>query len=360
MKASVSSEPAPSLAPPRFVYLDLLRIVACLAVIMCHVSADNWYTLAPADFRWQVLNIYDSIVCFCVPAFFMISGASFLNPDKPITLKTLYKKYLLRIVAAYLFWSLAYAVKSYLTSGEVLALPGALLFILQKTIESHYHLWFLPVLAGMYILTPLLRQIAQKPETTRYFLILFLIFGAALPTLQQFEIPYTDILQTAVVMEVVTGYAGYFVLGHWLHSRGFSKRFRRTAYALGFFGILACIVVCALYSLQANEPTAKLYGYLGLPTLLSASAIFLFFRHHAPRWRWAVRHQRFIQRLSALTFGAYLVHDFFLSALYDVGIHSTAFNTIAAVPALTLAIFLLSMASSWLIRRIPFIHRYIT
>jgi surface polysaccharide O-acyltransferase-like enzyme len=290
----------------------------------------------------------------------MISGASFLNPDKPLTLRTLYKKYLLRIVAAYLFWSLAYAVKEYLTSGEILPFSGAALFILQKTIDSHYHLWFLPVLAGMYIATPLLRQITQKPEPTRYFLILFLIFGAGLLTLQQFDIPYTGLLQTVVVMEIVNGNAGYFVLGHWLHSRDFSNRFRRTAYALGLFGILACIVVSSVYSLRANEPSAKLYGYMLLTTFLSASAVFLFFKYHAPKWRWAVRHQRFIQNLSACTFGAYLVHDFFLSALYEAGIHSIAFNTIAAVPVLTLAIFILSLASSWLIRRIPFVRRYIT
>ena len=358
MKASVSSEPQP--AATRFLYLDLLRIIACLAVIMCHVSADNWYTLNPSDFRWQVLNVYDSTVCFCVPAFFMISGACFLNPNKPLSMKALYKKYLLRIVIAYLFWSLAYAVKSYLTSGEVLPFSGALLYILQKTIDSHYHLWFLPVLAGMYILTPLLRQITQKPDLTRYFLILFLIFGISLPTLQQFDIPYTGIVQTVIVTEIVTGYAGYFVLGYWLHSRDFSKRFRLIAFALGLLGILACIVVSSIYSLKENEPVAMLYSYLGLTTFISAAAVFLFFKYHAPRWHWAVRFQRFIKNLSACTFGAYLVHDFFLSALYDSGLHSIAFNTIVAVPALTLAIFIMNIAVSWLIRRIPFIHRYIT
>ena len=360
MKASATATQVLPQAAGRIVYLDLLRIIACIAVIMCHVSADNWYTLDPASFNWQVLNAYDSLVCFCVPVFFMISGTFFLNPDKQLPLKVLFKKYVLRIVAAYLFWSLLYAVKEYLTSGEVLAFPGAVLFILNTTLESHYHLWFLPVLTGLYIVTPLLRQLTVRPELEKYFLILFLIFGVSLPTLLLFELPYTWVLQAVVVMEVVTGYAGYFVLGHYLHTRDFTKRFRIAAYALGVFGVLACIIVSAVYSLQTQEPNAKLYGYLSLTTFLSAAAVFLFFRYCVSRWRWTIRLSRFIQGVSACTFGAYLIHDFFLSALYEAGVHSLAFNTIAAVPLITLAIFVLSVASAWLIRRIPVIHRYIT
>ncbi|MDD5016713.1 MAG: acyltransferase family protein [Eubacteriales bacterium] len=359
MKAAIFSEPI-SPQTTRIVYIDLLRIVACMAVIMLHVSADNWYSLDPASFNWQVLNAYDSIARFCVPVFFMISGTFFLNPDRKLPLKVLYKKNILRIVVAYLFWSLLYAVKEYLISGEVLALPDAIIFILVTTAESHYHLWFLPVLTGLYIITPLLRQLTGKPEVEKYFLILFFIFGISLPTLLLFELPYTWILQTVVVMEVVTGYAGYFVLGRYLYTHGVSKRFRLTAYALGVLGILACIVVSAVYSLQAHEPVAKLYENNLLTTFFPAAAIFLFFKYCVSGWRWVIRHQRLIQSLSSCTFGAYLIHDFFLSALYNAGVHSLAFNTIAAVPLVTLAIFILSMGSAWLIRRIPVIHRYIT
>jgi surface polysaccharide O-acyltransferase-like enzyme len=360
MQTAVSSEQSSQRTAGRIIYLDLLRIAACMAVIMVHVSADNWYTLDPADPRWQVLNAYDSVAHFCVPAFFMISGTTFLNPGKALPLKVLYKKYVLRIVVAYLFWSLVYAIHGYAASGEALALPDALAYIFQTTLESHYHLWFLPVIAGMYILAPLLRQIVLRPELEKYFLILFLIFGVGIPTLLLFDIPYAWALQSVVVMEVVTGFAGYFMLGHYLHARDATKRFRLAAYALGVFGFAACILVSLAYSLDAGEPVAKLYGYTTLSAFLSAAAVFLFFKYCVSRWRWAIRHRRLIQGLSSCTFGAYLIHDFFLSALYEAGVHSLAFITIAAVPLLTLAIFILSMASAWLIRKIPFIHRYIT
>lgn len=360
MKTAVSSEPISPQPTERIIALDLLRIIACMAVIMCHVSADNWYTLSPASLNWQVLNAYDSLVCFSVPVFFMISGTTFLNPDRKLPLKMLYKKYILRIVCAYLFWSLVYAVREYMISGTVLAFPDAVMFILNTTIASHYHLWFLPVMVGMYILTPLLRQLVVKPELQKYFLVLFLIFGIGLPTLQVFQIPYTGWLQTIVVVEMVTGFAGYFVLGRYLYARDFTKRLRLTAYALGVFSVLACIAVSALYSLASGQPDAKLYGFHAVTTFFSATAIFLFVKHGAPKWRWTKKAQRFIQTLSSCTFGAYLIHDIFLSTLYNAGIHSLTFNTILAVPALTFAIFILSMASSWLIRKIPVVHRYIT
>lgn len=78
MKASVS-QVLPQ-ASGRIVYLDLLRIFACMAVVMGHVSADNWYDTDPASFEWQVLNVYDSFICFSVPVFFMLSGTFFFRP----------------------------------------------------------------------------------------------------------------------------------------------------------------------------------------------------------------------------------------------------------------------------------------
>ena len=64
----------------RCIYFDILRIVACFAVIIIHVC--SWYLYSDINSpNWQVFNFYNSIVKWSVPIFVMISGALFLKAN---------------------------------------------------------------------------------------------------------------------------------------------------------------------------------------------------------------------------------------------------------------------------------------
>lgn len=75
----------------RIVYLDVLRTVATLAVILLHLSATG-YKAAPQGSAAQVICwCYNFLSRFAVPVFVMISGAIFLNPNRAVTLEKLLK-----------------------------------------------------------------------------------------------------------------------------------------------------------------------------------------------------------------------------------------------------------------------------
>ena len=63
----------------RLVNFDLLRILCCFSVILIHVSAIVWYDYEMKSFDWQISTFYDTLVRFCVPVFYMISGMLFLS-----------------------------------------------------------------------------------------------------------------------------------------------------------------------------------------------------------------------------------------------------------------------------------------
>ena len=84
----------------RIAYLDSLRVVAILAVIMIHVAAQNWYSQDVNSAAWKAFNFYDSISRWSVPAFVMISGALML--DKDISIKKLYTQKIPRLLIAFL------------------------------------------------------------------------------------------------------------------------------------------------------------------------------------------------------------------------------------------------------------------
>lgn len=105
----------------RTIYFDYLRVIACFAVIVLHVSAGQWHDYTEPTFEWNVMNIYDSATRFCVPIFLMISGALFLNPEKKLSLRKLYTHNILRVITAFCFWSFIYACYDYVpTEGPSL------------------------------------------------------------------------------------------------------------------------------------------------------------------------------------------------------------------------------------------------
>jgi len=91
----------------RIYYLDVLRVLATLAVVVLHVAADRWYGDV-GSFSWKVFTGYSGITRFCVPVFFMISGALFLQKEKQVPVKTNYTKYIFRLVIFLLFLAMVY------------------------------------------------------------------------------------------------------------------------------------------------------------------------------------------------------------------------------------------------------------
>ena len=94
----------------RVIYLDYLRILATFSVVVLHVAAQNWYDTPIQSAEWKIYNFYNSCVRWAVPAFVMISGALFLDPDKKIRTKDIFCKSIFRMILAYFFWAFIYAI----------------------------------------------------------------------------------------------------------------------------------------------------------------------------------------------------------------------------------------------------------
>ena len=136
----------------RTAYFDWLRVAAALAVMMIHVCAQHWYDTDVNGAAWRSFNLIDSLVSCAVPIFVMISGALFLNREIPLS--KLLSKYCLRMLAAYFFWSLIYALFEAKSPAAALAL----------TLRGHFHMWFLPMIIGLYLCVPLFRALTEEME----------------------------------------------------------------------------------------------------------------------------------------------------------------------------------------------------
>ncbi|MEG2119768.1 MAG: acyltransferase family protein, partial [Pseudoflavonifractor sp.] len=163
----------------RLAYADLLRCCASLAVIFIHVCGGSFAAYTAGSAGWNVLNVFDSLAHWCVPVFIMLSGMFMLDPKKSMPLPSLLFKHLLRILAALFFWGVLYAVVGLLLAGNAMSLGGLVSCL--KTVlwgNTRYHLWFLYTIAGLYLITPILRSFvkgASRGDFHYFFLLIFLL-----------------------------------------------------------------------------------------------------------------------------------------------------------------------------------------
>lgn len=160
---------------------------------------------------WWASNVYDSLARTCIPLFVMLAGALLLQPSKANEpLSVFFKKRLGRIGGPFLFWGATYFVWRSLVNGETLTTNS----IIQGVLTGpYYHFWFLYLLLGLYLTTPILRVIIKYADwkILKYFIFLWFVGTAIIPLLTLFG-PYN--LNADVF--IFTGWLGYFFLGTYL------------------------------------------------------------------------------------------------------------------------------------------------
>lgn len=277
----------------RNIALDILRVIACLMVVFMHSPMPGMNTPG------AVLSGLSYITSPCIGLFFMISGSLLLGKanDKDAAsfdLKNFFKKRFTKVVIPFAFW---YAL------GEILSYCGI------RNSETGI-LWFMTVLCGLYLLTPILYRwlsCASKSEVELYLLI----WGVSLcyPFLK-LVVPMNDTDKSWIYY--FHGYAGYYVLGYYLSMKENCFNSKKSKIVFGLLFILISILSPVIVLLNGIEcDFYSLFWYLsitvvfqcivwwsGIKALVGKSMVF-----------WG-KSKIFllITEVSRLSFGVYLVH----------------------------------------------------
>ena len=164
---------------PRIIYLDLLRLLATLAVIMLHVSCMA-IEVSTNHISNSIGLAYDSLCRWCVPVFVMISGSLFLNKEKQITIMSLYKKYILRIIVAFVSWTAIYiwVFEPFLHIIKHIPFsPSSFMDALRDPLTPGFHMWFLPMIIMLYIFLPFFKLVVNDEKLSNYFLLLWFVWA---------------------------------------------------------------------------------------------------------------------------------------------------------------------------------------
>ena len=345
----------------RILWIDILRIISAFAVIILHIAAKGSFEQFGArTFEWQICNFYNSISRFCVPVFVMVSGVFLLNPERNYSIKILFQKKILRIIISFLFWSIFYTIVEIIKTHNLETIQWKTLLF--GIIKGHFHMWFMYMIIGLYIITPLIRMINKDEKMTVYYLVLSFIFVFIYNPLNFFP-PIKELLAISVSqlgLSVISGFSGYFILGYYLSRHKLSYSTRKCIYIIGVLAIIGTIGIngCLGYYYN-NHHIVLMYNYLYPNILFMSIFVFVYFQYNFQSVHFSENIEKIVSYIGKLSFGIYLVHAFYFENIHIIGINHFFCNPIFSIPIVSILIFLLSLITVYIINKIPYINKYI-
>ncbi len=298
-------------------YADYIRSFAAIAVITIHSTGSYLPQFNPdnnMDIHWWTGNVYCSLLRWATPFFIMLSGCFLLDPNrKPESTGEFLYKRILRVLVPFAFWSVVYISYQYresFISGNS-GLPGIAEVLYKIFFEDvYYHLWFVPMIVSLYLLTPTFRIFIQHAH--RRDIEYFLVTAFGITAIQHF-------LPGFFIVEYIgwLGYIGFYVLGYYLATYRFPQPMRKILYAVALLMPFFTAIGTWLLSVQKGAHDQTLYIYFSPNVVLMAVAFFSFLRWYdwssfADRFP---RFDRWIHHFAALSFGVYFIHALILDIL---------------------------------------------
>lgn len=174
------------------VYVDVLNITSCFAVVMLHVSLN---VFNPSDTYWVQAVLFQAIAIFAVPIFFMISGMNLIGYADKYDTKTFFKKRLWRVgralILASIFCYVLFCIFPFSFYGAEqyangIGLRDFVSRFLTNSINDIY--WFLYTIIYLYMLTPLLTQVRHNKRILQYLIALQFSISVLIPLIERFGV----------------------------------------------------------------------------------------------------------------------------------------------------------------------------
>ncbi|MBO5602977.1 MAG: acyltransferase family protein, partial [Prevotella sp.] len=254
------------------------------------------------------------------------------------------KRRLTKVVFPTLFWTFFYLAVTIVTEGMSMSEFINRLISIPFSAQGHSILWFMYTLIGLYLLSPIISPWLQKASKREIEWVL-LLWGVTLcfPLLAYGVTINTS--QTGILY-YFGGYAGYFLLGYYLHT------YRPKISPIGV-ALLFLIPLCTAVTFKFTGTQVDFYSvfwYQSIFTVVMCIGWFCIFQRLEER----IPHSSWITLLSNCCFGIYLVHIFIMrSILWKCGFISAGGGIIQIILTILLT-SLISFAIIWGISKLPY------
>jgi surface polysaccharide O-acyltransferase-like enzyme len=347
--------------------VDLIRTVAIILVILLHAATESNPSvnfMSPEGVQlWWTSNVYNSISRTAVPLFIMLTGALLLQQtktDEP--LRVFFKKRWNRIGIPVLFWSAIFFVWNFSVHGQALTVTT---FLQGLLVGPYVHFWYVYLLVGLYLATPLIRVLVAHADwkIIRYFLALWFVGTGmvSLLTLYSSISPQATWFRETVFL--FTGTIGYFILGAYVSKLHFRK-------SLLTLGLIASSLFTIVGTYLAISTLGEAYSQSFLTAssfsvLIASVTLFLLISavsNQTVETKFP-RGSKVLRVISQNTLPIFLFHAIILETLQNgylgFKISLTTMNPIIEIPLLTAVTLLICLAIILPLKKIPYVNRII-
>ena len=291
----------------RIPYLDILRVIACLLVILIHTPIRQY------DIYYNTPSIagavYTVLVAVNCNLFFMITGALLLPVTMPA--KRFVKRRFKVVLFPLLVWTAVYLLEhAFLLHNFT---PRLLTSILFHPVEGL--LWYVYVLLVIYVTLPLVSKCIEAIGKRGVEVVLVLwVLSSFIPYQHGIFIEASQYSHN--MFGAFANYYGYVLLGYYLHNYGL-PRFSRGNVAIWAlllaFGIVVMpafeFLVQGHFDISWQQHIDTITSDISVNNIAMATLIFVAVRHFSPERYDRQRHSAsaaWWPLLSVCTFGIYL------------------------------------------------------
>lgn len=352
-------------------YIEFIRIAACFCVIFTHTMERGYFLFSVFPQSSLQYWLYMMLSVFCkaaVPMFFTISGALLLKKEE--TLKDLYQKRVLKMIAVLVLFSFLYYLRSIIDNLGAFSLK---LFVNDLLISNwNFTYWYLYAFIIFLVSVPFLRILAKnmKKEHFYYLFLLGMIFKAAVPITEYLVWQGSEALNGSIrSIWTVSDIVIYPMLGYFLETQVEIKNIKKWLFPLWIVNIVLILVTCILTCYQTSITgvceESRSQTFFNCFTLWNITTIFisvkyLFEKREIFKWQ-----EKCLLSLGGASFGIYLVHLLFLNLFPVVPrmwpILDGIFGENAMLSALIvcLAVMGMSYVAALILKKIPVFRKLI-
>lgn len=339
------------------IWLEKLRVLATIAVVLIHVVQGSFVngTAGVSVYRCMFdTSFLMGSTSWAVPVFVMISGYLLLDPEKELPVAKI-KKYILRMLGVLVTVGLGFCVMesvvNYHENGVFFVLKDAVVNLICG--RSWAHMWYVYMLVGLYMLTPVLRAFVKESseETAKFVLFSLFVLTIAFPTVSRvLGVNVTNFYLSAFP------YLFYYLFGHYVKKLTFSVTYGYVS------GILAFLVCVCISSLQI-EPRHPVYYYDSVfLALLSMSIFFVAYKNRDRQGKKEENEKtiRLINYIAERSFWIYLSHPVVFNLLNKgFEIYVTQFPVVLGELLFFAVALFFSLLTYEIMVRLPIIGRWL-
>lgn len=321
----------------RYVYLDGIRILAAILVIIVHVIEPLALLYPMGSKRYILLKLLSAVSLSCNLLFVMISGALLLE-WKEEGWAAFFKKLFLKVLIPLAVYGMLYEKGCCISQTDLFSwIRHSIQTFISGDFTKGPHLWLIYVLLGLYItVIPFRYMLREMKEPAKKALAVMILICLSVNT-------YGKISGQEIGISVFLGnWPGIFLMGYLINQTWMRK------YDKALLGAGMAAFAVSGWIVTVRENCMDVIANQSILSMLMASAIYVIFLHGdqllAPG-------RKVLASISRYSYSIILIHWYILIRVVHNGWFHSGMNQYLQVILPILWCALLSVVSSWVIDR---------